>query len=65
MTEEYVSVLSDMFRINYLNYQNNLDIIKNNDLGEKFKLLSETNDLFYDVLDTVLEIFIIGGASEK
>lgn len=65
MTYSNLNFLNDLFILNYKNYINNVKLIKNVGNNDDFKLLNEANDLLYDVLDTVLEILVIGGAHDR
>lgn len=64
MTYNNISVLEELFIINYKNYYNNLRILKNIKNREDLKIINEVNDMLYDVLDTILEILVIGGAHD-
>jgi len=65
MTYNNINTLNELFILNYKNYYNNLKLLKTIKNSEDVKLINEANDILYDVLDTILEILIIGGAHDR
>ena len=64
MTYNNINFLEELFIINYKNYHTNLNILKTIKNKDALKVINETNDILYDVLDTILEILVIGGAHD-